>query len=113
MNADIAAHQAHRDKIAAYFQARPFQVVRWQDLIALVGLNFMQRLSNCRTELSMNIECVPRYAIRRDATGQPHAKRITGDYRWRPHALGRDAADLVNAQPVNLFTGELSGWQAR
>lgn len=113
MSVEIAAHLAQRHKLAAYFQARPFQVVRWQDLIALVGLNFMQRLSNCRTDLNMNIENIPRYAIWRDDKGQPHAKRITGDYRFRPQALGRDAADLVHAKPVDLFTGELSGWQDR
>ncbi len=87
-------HRGHRDALAALFQARPFQVVSPDILEELVGRNFQQRISEARRQLHMNIENVPR----RNAEG----KRLTGAYRYRPEALGRDASDLVNAAPQCL-----------
>ena len=95
-------HRGHRDSIAALFQARPFEVVSHEELEKLVGRNWQQRISEARRQLKMNIENVPR----RDADG----KRLTGDYRYRPDALGRDAADLTKAVAQDLFT-DLAGWQ--
>lgn len=100
-----ADHVAQRDQLAALFEAHPHTVIRHEVLEGLVGRNYQQRLSDARRDLHMNIENVKLYGA--------DGKRLTGDYRFRPAALGRDAADLVNAQPVNLFTGQLSGWQTR
>lgn len=100
-----ATHVAHRDALAVYFATHPYEVVAWETLEALVGRNYQQRISDARLQLKMDIENVPRSA--------PDGRRLTGDYRYRLNALGRDAADLTQAQPVNLFTGELSGWQDR
>lgn len=107
-------HRGHRDALAAHFRARPHRVIRWQALVDLVGLNFMQRISEVRTQLHMNIECVPRFAIRRDGDGKPHVKRVTGDYRFRPEALGRDAADTWSATPMRLplLDGERGAYNA-
>ena len=100
-----AAHRAHCDQLAQLFQSRPFQVIGFETLVALVGANYMQRISECRRTMSLNLECVPRYAM---IDGRK--KRITGDYRYRPDALGRDAADLTKAVAQDLFT-DLAGWQ--
>lgn len=107
-----ATHQAHRDALAKYFEARQFRVVRWQELERLVGRCYQQRVSTARRELKMNIENVKRFIIIRDAEGKPHAKRATGDYRYRPNALARDAADFSKAMPQSLFHDQ-SGWQQR
>lgn len=101
--ASKADHVAQRDALAALFRAAPHTIIRHEELEALTGRNYQQRISDARRDLRMNIENVKRYGA--------DGKRITGDYRFRPAALGRDAADLTHAQPVNLFTGQLSGWQ--
>lgn len=101
--ASKADHVAQRDQLAALFEAHPHTVIRHEVIEGLVGRNYQQRISDARRDLRMNIENVKRYGA--------DGKRLSGDYRFRPAALGRDAADLVHAQPVNLFTGQLSGWQ--
>ena len=100
-------HRAQRDLLAAYFRAHPYEVVTWETLERLIeSPNFMQRISECRTQLGMReLENVPRYAM---IDGR--RKRITGDYRYRPEALGRDAADLTEFKDQPLF-GQPSGWQ--
>ncbi len=80
-------HRGHRDQIAALFQARPFEVVSHEELEAVCGRNWQQRLSDARRQLKMNIENIPRH----DANG----KRLTGSYRYRPDALGREADTVV------------------
>ncbi len=104
---ETSAHQAHRALILALFRSRPHQVVSWQELDRLVGANFMQRISEARRgEDGLKIECVPRYA---EIDGR--RKRITGDYRWRPEALGRDAADYAAYKPCSLFDGAPGAFQ--
>ncbi len=95
-------HTGHRDQLAAYFRSHPFQVVTWETLEELVGRNYQQRVSEARRQLTMNIENVPRHS--------PEGKRLTGDYRFRPEALGRDGADFTKAKEQDLFT-DLAGWQ--
>ena len=87
-------HRGHRDLLAAFFQEHPFQIVTWELLDQMIGRNYQQRVSDARRELHMHIENVPRYS--------PAGKRLTGDYRFRPDALGRDAADTWTAQPARL-----------
>jgi len=100
-----AAHRAHVAQLAQLFRSRPCEIIDWRELDALVGANYMQRISECRRTMKLNIECVPRYA---EIDGR--RKRITGDYRLRPEALGRDAADLSKAVEQDLFT-DLAEWQ--
>ena len=97
-----ALHLGHRDVLAAFFRDHPFQVVTWELLEQMVGRNYQQRISEARRQLDMNIENVPRRS--------PEGKRLTGDYRFRPEALGRDAADLTAATAQDLFT-DLAEWQ--
>lgn len=97
-----AAHAYHRDILAAYFRARQYEVVTWETLEQLVGRNYQQRISEARRQLKMNIENLPQY--------NSDGKRLTGAYRFRPEALGRDAADLTKAKEQDLFT-DLAGWQ--
>ena len=105
MNVEVSTHQAHRDLLAKMFQQRPFICIDAQECRDLVGENYMQRISEARRQLRMNIECVPQYAMI-----DGHNKRISGAYRFRPNALGRDAADLVAYKPQPLFDTP-SGWQ--
>ena len=109
MNVEVSTHQAHREMLRAYFTARAFRVIRWQDIERLVGRNYQQRISDLRRS-GFNVENVPRFMIRRDAEGRPMSKRATGDYRHRPEALGRDAADLVDYKQQTIFDTP-SGWQ--
>lgn len=97
-----STHQGHRDALVAFFQEHVNQVVTWELLERLVGRNYQQRISDARRQLGLNIENVPRLAL--------DGKRLTGDYRFRPLALGRDAADLVAYVDQPLF-GQPSGWQ--
>lgn len=87
-------HHGHRDLVAAFFREHPHQIVSWELLEQLVGRNYQQRVSDARRELGMNLENVPRF----DAAG----KRLTGDYCYRPHALGRDAATVVSYADSHL-----------
>jgi hypothetical protein len=87
-------HHAHRDALAVFFANHPYQIVTHELLEQMVGRNYQQRISDARRELQMNIENVPR--------SDPAGKRLTGDYRYRPEALGRDAGDLVHAVPQDL-----------
>ena len=101
-------HRGHRDALAALFHARPFTVISWETLAAICGPNFMQRVSDCRTQLGMHeIENVKRYAM---IDGRK--KRITGDYCFRPAALGRDASTFTaEPQRLPLYDGPIAGWQ--
>ena len=112
VNAEITSHLGQRDVLAAYFRAQPDKVVRWQTLVDLVGLNYMQRLSNARTQLQMDIECIPRWKIVRDAAGKAIVRRATGDYRFKPASLGRSADVQITAQPrLPLYDGPAGAYQ--
>jgi hypothetical protein len=84
------------------FRAHPYEVITWDILQGLVGRNFQQRISEARRQLKMNIENVPQFSA--------DGKRLTGAYRFRPEALGRDGADLTKAKEQDLFT-DLAEWQ--
>ena len=104
MNVEVSTHQAHRDLLAVYFANHPYEIVSWETLEQLVGRNYQQRISDVRTQLKMDIENIKRTS--------PEGKRLTGDYRYRLNALGRDAADLVNAKPQGLFDSEPGAYRA-
>ncbi len=107
MATEKATHAAHRASLLALFRARPFEEISGQALKELVGDNYMQRISEARRgEDGLKIECVPRYA---EIDGR--RKRITGDFVWRPEALGRDAAWSATPQRLPLYDGPISGWQ--
>ena len=94
---EASAHKAHRDALVALFHANVNEVVSAHNCRILVGENYMQRISEARRQLHMNIECVPQYAL---IGGKK--KRISGAYRYRPDALGREAGDLISAVPQCL-----------
>ena len=94
---ETSVHAAHRDALAVLFRGRPHVEISAVECRILVGENYMQRISEARRQLQMNIECVPQYAM---ICGKK--KRISGAYRYRPDAIGRDAADLVRAVPQDL-----------
>lgn len=103
-------HKAQRDLLAAHFRAHPYEVVTWETLEYLVGRNWQQRLSDARREEKMTIENLPRYA---DFAGR--RKRITGNYRFRPHAEGRDADKIIKHADSHIgpLFDQPSGWQDR
>lgn len=80
--------QAHRDILAAWFQSHPLEEIAPADLEALVGRNYQQRISDCRLELKLRIENVPRWLERADG----RKRKVSGSYRFLPYEpLGRDA----------------------
>ncbi len=91
----VSSRAAHRDILAAWFRSHPLAVILPDELEALVGRNYQQRISDCRTELAMTIENVPRSLTL--ASGK--VKRLSGAYRYRPdgEALGRDSGTLAPA----------------
>ena len=93
-----AAHVAHRDAMVAIFRAEPHQTISYERLLAITP-NFMQRVSEARQVLKAEgvLENVPRYAM---IDGR--RKRITGDYRFRPAALGREADTHVRHADAHL-----------
>jgi hypothetical protein len=91
----LSARAAHRDILAAWFRAHPLVDILPDELETLVGRNYQQRISDCRTELAMTVENVPRTLML--ASGK--VKRLSGAYRYRPdgEALGRDAGTRAPA----------------
>lgn len=84
-----ASRQAHRDILAAWFLANPLREISPDELEAMVGRNYQQRISDCR-KLGMNVQNCPRMAL--DASGTP--KRLSGAYMYRPkgqESLGADS----------------------
>lgn len=108
VNDEKAHHQSQRDQLARLFASRPHDLIRHEELEALVGRNYQQRISEVRRQLRLNIENVPR----RDPLT---LKLLSGDYRYRPNVLGREAADFVPGDPEagTLFDLHPSGWKAR
>lgn len=94
MNQEVLTHLAQEERLALYFEARPFQIVTHDDLVREVGENYRSRISPLRKKRGMVIENVP--AFKADGT------RGYGSYTYRPGALGRDASDIWSAQPVKL-----------
>lgn len=84
-----ASRLANRDTLAAWFRKNPLREISPDELEAMVGRNYQQRISDCRTELHMNLENVPRTAA--DAAGR--VKRLSGAYVWRPEGQERLGAD--------------------
>ncbi len=91
---ELEDRKADRDRIAAYFKARPLAEVEPAELEALTT-NYHQRISECRLQLGMTLKNVRR--SRTDDDGTIH--RLPGAYRYQPHgeALGRDAGSIVAA----------------
>lgn len=84
-----ASRLANRDTLAAWFRKNPLREISPDELEAMVGRNYQQRISDCRTKLGMTIVNVPRAV--KDASGS--VKRLSGAYRHQPtgESLGRDA----------------------
>lgn len=95
MTPEIATHLAQEDRLAAYFEARPFAVLTHDDLKAQVGENLRSRIAALKKKRGMRIENVP--VKRADGKGRGY-----GSYVYRPDALGRDASDTWTAVPVKL-----------
>jgi len=90
---DIAAQKAQRDILAAFFKAHPMTVFLREDLERVVGPNYRSRVSECVTELGMNVPNVPRYRHYLNAKGKPRRQRLIGGYQYLPYeTLGRDAS---------------------
>lgn len=90
---EIRSQQGNRDTLAAYFKLHPLEDIEAATLKDLVGDNYQQRISECRRELGMYLQNLPR--IGEDGSGAP--KRLAGAYRWYPDgkSLGRDAGTVV------------------
>ena len=90
-----ADRQANRDTLAQWFKAHPLEDISPAALERMVGRNYQQRISDCRLDLNMNVQNVPKYRYGPD--GAP-LKRLTGWYRYEPHTrLGRDAGTFQAA----------------
>lgn len=105
VNTAIASHLAREDRLAAYFEARPFHVVTHDELVSEVGENYRSRISPLRKRRGMVIENVP--------TFKADGSRGYGSYIFRPDALGRDASDTWTAQPqaLPLYDGPAGAFQ--
>ena len=88
MHSEIASHLAQEDRLAAYFEARPGQIVTHDALVAEVGENYRSRISPLRKR-GMHIENVPTFKA--DGT------RGYGSYKYLPYVpQGRDAGTWVD-----------------
>lgn len=96
MKQEIERRQSLANRLAAYFEARPFQILTHEDLVSVVGENFRSRLSELRTKHGMAIERID--VVKADGTAG------YGSYIHRPHALGRDAGAFIQG---NVTTGTL------
>ncbi len=101
-----ASRQANRDTLAAWFQAHPLTEISPDELERMVGRNYQQRISDCRTELGMALQNCPKYRYNGDDQVSEHverradgsADRLAGWYLHRPkgqEALGRDCGALT------------------
>jgi hypothetical protein len=51
------SHQTYRDRVAAYFKARPGQWIEWHELAAIGGaMAWRSRVSDARRQLHMQID---------------------------------------------------------
>ncbi len=90
---EIQDRQAHRDAIAALFQAHPLEEIEPETLKAITP-HYQQRISECRRQLKMTIRNVPRSLT--DADGRK--RKRDGAYRYEQHErLGRDSGTIVSA----------------
>jgi hypothetical protein len=96
LSTELDTRKGQRDKLAAWFTARPWQEVTSDDLERLIGHNFMQRLSECRTELGMTIENLPQWL--QDGSGRK-IQRLAGHYVYRPQSAQGRAAHEFTQQP--------------
>jgi hypothetical protein len=88
LSEEKAQRTFHRDILAAWFQSHPLQEIDPDELERLVGRNYQQRVSDCRTELRLNICNVPRFL----ALAHGKRKRLSGGYLFKPYReLGPDA----------------------
>lgn len=83
----IETRTAQTERLAAYFAARPHQVLTHAELVREVGENFRSRLTALKRR-GMAIEHVPVWL----ADGKT---RGYGSYRFRPESLGREASDVI------------------
>lgn len=93
---EISDQQGNRDTLAAWFKAHPYVEISADDLEAMIGRNFQQRISECRRDLKMTVQNVPKWG--EDNSGR--RKRLTGGYLYRPDGapLGRSAETQVEAE---------------
>ncbi len=92
-----AQRKAHRDQIADIFKRRPLEELSGPDF-EHVTANYHQRISNCRTELGMNITYQKAWITRQDGSKQ----RIEGSWRYQPYeSLGPSSAEY--RQTKRLF----------
>ncbi len=94
MKRELERRQSLADRLAAYFEARPFQILTHADLVSVVGENFRSRLSELRTKRGMAIERVD--VLKADGTAG------YGSYVYRPDALGRDAGQPVRYADAHI-----------
>lgn len=73
--------------------------------MAEVGENYRSRISPLRKKRGMNIENIPAF--------KADGKRTYGSYRYRPNAIGREAADFLPGDPLHgtLFDTHPGAWQ--
>ena len=94
-----SAHELHCEHLKALFESRPLTEIDAEELNALVGDNYQQRISELRGR-GHNIRNVPRYrqtGTKKDGT--PKLKKITGGYMFHPFKqLGRDAGSIKSGQ---------------
>lgn len=94
---EITDQQGNRDTLAAYFKLHPLEDIEADTLKTLIGDNYQQRVSDCRRDLGLYIENLPRWAAQ-DGSGRK--KRLAGGYRFYPDGkpLGNDSGVPGRAQ---------------
>jgi uncharacterized protein (DUF885 family) len=90
----LETRTAQTERLAAYFAARPHQVLTHAELVREVGENFRSRLTALKRR-GMEIENVPVFTA--------EGKRGYGSYVHRPNAQGRDAGTFIHGQVEMRF----------
>lgn len=85
----------HRDAIAAIFKGRPLEEL---DSAAFkhVTEHYQQRISNCRTDLGMNIVYTKRWIERADGSKQ----RVEGTWKYLPYEQLGPSSDQFRPQKL-------------
>lgn len=84
LRAELQVRKAQRDTLAAWFLRHPHEVVTAEQLIGVVGPNYRSRISECETQLKMNIPNVPLYREWVNKRGKTCRQRLIGGYKFIP-----------------------------
>lgn len=103
---ETSVRLAQRDTIAAYFRVYVNQDLLPEKLESVVGPNYRSRIAECRTELGMHIENVPRYRNidAKTKRGKPMRVRLRGAYRFTNYEpVARDAGHPPTAGQLEMW----------